>query len=428
MASLFRTPLDMTGRTLSAVAMAAACCFLFDLVRRHDGTRTALVASAVLAATPVTIRFGRAFQPDSLMISSLVVAVWAMARWREDGKRRHLAVAALATCLALLLKVISAYVLLPLAYLAWDRHRWALMRRMELWFALAVAVVPALGWYFHAWHVAASSATVSTPFWQLDKWLAWNRFFDPTTYRQLVYFVGWRMLTPLGVVLGLVGALVRPHTTSPKSAAPRSLLFHIWFGSLVMYLPILMRKLDHEHYYLALAPVAAVFIGRALVTIAAAPLSAQCYVSGRIAAIILGLALFASDAIACRSTFRDPSEWRHVTAAAAATRACTPPGALVAGHSSVLFYADRRGFTYAYGKDEIEYLFGTWGERNRRCTPEELLEFYRQQGAQYFVELLGTNRERDNAMFFDYVRRRYEVVREQPGQFVVVSLSDEEGR
>src|SRR5262249_5371177 len=123
-----------------------------------------------------------------------------------------------------------------------------------------------------------------------------------------------------------------------------AMLFHIWLASLVTYFPILIRKLDHEHYYLALAPVAAVFIARALVAIAGAPLGTWFYMNGKVAAVGLAAGLLASDLLACVSTFRVPSEWQHVREAAAAARECTPADALVAGHSAVLFYADRRGF------------------------------------------------------------------------------------
>jgi len=448
--------LDVAGRLVSAVAMAIACLLLFDVVRRQENRAVAFLAAAVMALIPVTIRYGRAFQPDSMMIASLVAGVWAMDRWSERGKRSWLFVAATATNSALLLKVISAYVLLPLAYLAWKRWGSSGVRRWELWAALVIAIVPPAAWYLHAWHVAAGAATVSTPFWQAHKWVSLERLSDLGTYRQLAYFIGLRVLTPIGICLAAGGVLLRvrgqlgvneetpfevpvPLLCSGESekmnrySSPESdsriphpddtrLLFHVWLFSLAAYFPILVRKLDHEHYYLALAPVAAVFIARALAAIAAAPLVKQCYVSGRTAAVGLGIGLVACNALASRSTFRVPSEWRSVTAAAAAARELIPPDARVAAHSSVLFYADRRGFTVAYGPDEIEYLFETWGERTNEPTPTALLEFYRRQGAEYFVELLGTARERNNPAFLDYVRTHYRVVREEPGQYVVVDL------
>jgi hypothetical protein len=335
--------------------------------------------------------------------------------------------ASLAIGMALLLKVISAYVLLPLAYLAWSRDGWRFLRRPVLLCALGASVLPALAWYLHAWETAADSTTVSTPFWQVHKWISLARFVDLSTYRQLSYFAGLRVLTPIGVLLVCIGVLLRPQlgaTTTGRGA----MLMHVWFVSLITYFPILLRKLDHEHYYLAVAPVAAVFMGRALVAIARASLDLHCYVRGPAAAAILGMALVVNDWLAFRSTFHVPPEWRDVVAAAEAAHECTPPDSYLAAHSSVLFYADRRGFSFAYGRDEIDYLLGTWSKKQSDPTPEALLEFYRRQGAEYFVELLGTNREQDNAEFFDYVRSHYEILRMEPGKYVVASLTNRQGR
>jgi 4-amino-4-deoxy-L-arabinose transferase-like glycosyltransferase len=448
--------LDVAGRLVSAVAMAIACLLLYDLVRRHESRAVAALAAAAMALMPVTIRYGRAFQPDSMMIAFLVAGIWAMDRWCERGRRDWLIVAAAATSGALLLKVISAYVLLPLAYLAWKRCGWSTMRRWELWAALAIAVLPSAAWYVHAWQVASGAATVSTPFWQAHKWVSLERLLDLATYRQLAYFIGLRVLTPIGVCLAVGGVLLRVRGqlgvheeipfevpvpllcsgesekrnrySSPESTSRNpqpddtGFLFHVWLFSLAAYFPILVRKLDHEHYYLALAPVAAVFIARALVALAAAPLAGLCYVGGRTVAVGLGVGLVACNALASRSTFRVPGEWRSVIAAATSARELIPPDAKVAAHSSVLFYADRRGFTMAYGPDEIEYLFGTWGQRTNEPNPTALIEFYRRYGAEYFVELLGTGREQDNSGFLDYLRTHYRVVREEPGQYLVVDL------
>ncbi|GEM_PF-904237 len=454
--------LDATGRCISALALAAACLTIFGLVRRTDGRATALVAALVLALMPVAIRYGRAFQPDSLMIAMLVAGVWAAQHWSAGGSRGWLAAASVCISMALLLKVIAAYVLVPLAYLAWRRNGRSAWRSWELWLAALAIVAPSAAWYVHACQVATDAATVSTPFWQVHKWIAPERFLDPATYRQLAYYIALRGLTPIGAVLLVVGVMVRVRPlftvgmdtfTSPsprlrgegwgegptaEQAIPHAsrlplspadggegeppLVFHVWLASLLAYLPILVRKVDHEHYYLALAPVSAVFIARALATLARAAIDERFYVTGRVAAGLAGAGLAVLNLAAVASTFRTPREWRHVESAAATVRQLTPPDALVAGHSSVLFYAGRRGFTFAYGPDEIEYLFGTWRVAAEQCSPQALLEFYRQQGATHFVELLGTNRERENREFLAHIRATCPVLWEEPGKFLLVAL------
>jgi hypothetical protein len=92
----------------------------------------------------------------------------------------------------------------------------------------------------------------------------------------------------------------------------------------------------------------------------------------------------------------------------------------------VLFYADRRGFAMAYRPHEVQYLFGTWEKPESGTDPSALLEFYRRQGAQYFVELLGTDTERENAEFMEHVRSNYRIVKDSPGKYLLVALRDRE--
>ena len=415
LATVARLDLDLSGRLLSVLAIALACALLYDLVRQYDRASVAILAAAIMALLPVTIRYGRSFQPDATMISLVVSAVWFMDRWSRSAKWSHLMGAALATTMALLLKVIAAYVLIPLGYLAWRKYGWSMWRRWELWAALCLSTLPSAFWYVHSYQIAAGMNTVSTPFWQLHKWFSPTVLLQESTYRELAYYLGIRVLTPLGLFLATVGVLVRVPGEPSK-------LFHVWLASLTTYFPILVRKLDHEHYYLAIAPLAAVFIARALCLLYSAPLSSRLHLNGKCIAVGLGWALVITNLLASKSTFTIPDEWRHVPEAAHAARNCTSPDTLLAGHSAVLFYANRRGFSMAYKPHEIAYLFGTWSEKKSRMKPFELLDFYRRQGADYYVELLGTVRELDNLRLFEQIRHRYNVVEEVPGKYVVVSL------
>jgi len=433
LASLTELPLDTAGRLASAFAMGMACVLFFDLVRRHDGLFGGLAAGAVLALMPVTIRYGRAFQPDSVMFLLLITSVWAMDRWRERGSAGWLAIATIATSGALLLKVIAGYVLLPLAYLAWCRYRTAVWKRPELYLAAALVLLPSAWWYVHAWHVASTSTSVSTQFWQAHKWFGPGRFLEFASYRQLAYFIGIRVLTPIGTVLAILGALFRPGRThcpqhqhsvranSCEAAVESSYLFHVWLVSLLAYVPILMRKVDHEHYYMAIAPIAAVFIARALIVLSAIPSNARLLLSGRQMAVALAAGLVFTDVLAVRSTYRDPREWQFVTEAAAAVRELTPPQALIISPSSVLFYADRRGFAMDYAPADVAYLFSTFGVMSESVAPTELVEFYRSQGATHFIELLGRREHRE---VLDTLRSRFRLLREEPGKFIVFALDD----
>lgn len=105
--------LTESGRLLSAVGITLVAWGLFDLAKRREGTTVALLSVLALAAFPVTVRFGRAFQPDALMLGLVVLGL----AWWDRGLDRSLTIKVVGWLLlaaGLALKITSAYILVPL--------------------------------------------------------------------------------------------------------------------------------------------------------------------------------------------------------------------------------------------------------------------------------------------------------------------------
>ena len=113
--------LEPAGRLLSATATAAAAWGLLELVRRRAGRRAAILAAIAFAAFPLTIRYGRAFQPDAAMLGAVVAGLACWDRSREAGlagsRRAWFAAGWLLLATGLALKIIAA----PLLVLAVSR-------------------------------------------------------------------------------------------------------------------------------------------------------------------------------------------------------------------------------------------------------------------------------------------------------------------
>src|SRR3954467_5344897 len=75
------------GRLVSAAATGLAAWGLFGLIRRRDGDATAFAAVAALALLPVTLRYGRAFQPDSLMLGAILAGANCLDLWCQERGR-----------------------------------------------------------------------------------------------------------------------------------------------------------------------------------------------------------------------------------------------------------------------------------------------------------------------------------------------------
>ncbi|MBW8482572.1 ArnT family glycosyltransferase [Actinomadura parmotrematis] len=126
----------------------AAVAVLWATVRRAFGYPAALVASLVLALTPITVAIDRDNNPDTLLVLLLVLAAWATQRAIETGRLRPLLLAAFFVGCGFNTKMLQAWVLVPalaLAYLIAAPPGWV-RRIVHLLAAGAVLAVSSFWW------------------------------------------------------------------------------------------------------------------------------------------------------------------------------------------------------------------------------------------------------------------------------------------
>ena len=235
-------PLDAAGRLISAAGTTLAAWGLFGLMRRRRGLGPAVGTVIAFAVFPVTIRYGRAFQPDALAMG-LVVA--GMRCWDRPG-RFGTAVGALLLGLGLAQKITWAPVLVPLlAEILRGRPRGVRL-------AAVACLLPACAWYLYAGmmmsgEVAGSAASADNA----SNWLARLTSASVLDRGRLVAVVRdlvVRSFTPVGFGLAVLG-LVRSRQGDR--------LWRIWMVSAVLGLLLLLGKLHHDYYWLILAPAMA---------------------------------------------------------------------------------------------------------------------------------------------------------------------------
>ena len=144
--------LEAAGRFVSAAAMGLAAWGLFGLIRRRDGDATAFAAVAALALLPVTLRYGRAFQPDALMLGAVLAGANCLDLACHGRGRWWFIPGWLLLALGLACKIIAGFVLVPLALVV---LRPRTMARMLL---LGTTLLPAVLWYLWALHVVESGS------------------------------------------------------------------------------------------------------------------------------------------------------------------------------------------------------------------------------------------------------------------------------
>ncbi|MEO6810134.1 MAG: glycosyltransferase family 39 protein [Isosphaeraceae bacterium] len=391
-------PLEPSGRLVSALGMVLGAWGLFGLAQRREGGTVALIAVAAFTLFPVTIRYGRAFQPDALMLGALLAGLHCWDEREHGGPLGWLVAAWSLLALALALKIVSAYVLIPLILvIVQSRRPWKI--------ALAVAtLVPSLLWYIHAWSVLAggagsrASAENAAIWWRV---LVPSALFNMGMWINLARSLTVRAFTPMGGLLAARGFVA----TAPDR------LWRVWGLSAALALLVLAGKLHHEYYWLALAPLAALGMAKGLVDLARRGLW------GRSLAVAAALGFVVLAAVLSASTYRTPPEWVALPEAARVIDRLVPADALVIAPEALLYAADRRGCRLEAGAAPAQRAASEWSGTINPANPLALIEFYQGHGARFVADVYD-GADDPRRPLHDAIRRRYTVLVDRPGVFL----------
>jgi hypothetical protein len=406
--------LEPAGRLVSALGIVLAGWGLFGLVRRREGPAIALAAVAALAVFPITIRYGRAFQPDALMLGTLVAALRCCDEREAGGQWGWQVLGWLGLAVGLALKITSAYVLIPLVLVIQQPPRkWKVA-------LTALTLVPALAWYVHAGTLLRSSSGPSATAETAATWLSAlvpTALLRPDTYTTAGWFLLVRAFTPLGFLLAAYG-LAR--------VGEAGRLWRVWGLAAAAALVVLAGKLHHEYYWLALAPVSAVGVGRAVVHLAWLGKPRRC------AAAAAAIALVVLSLIQAASTWQTPPMWSSLLEAAAVVRAHVSSSELLIAPEALLYYADRRGFRIEYDSAAVARVARELGDRTilnlgRDAQALDLIALYQERGAHYFADVIGPfegpKRKALHEAIREKVNSRLEVLVDRP-DVVLIARSE----
>lgn len=129
---------------VQALEGVAAVFVLNRVVRRWAGPRTALLAAALFALTPITAAINRDNQPDTLLVLLLLLAAYFVTRAIEDGT--WLGWAGVFVGLGFLTKMLAAWIVLPALALAYVVGAPRGRRLLPLAVAGVVTLVVSLSW------------------------------------------------------------------------------------------------------------------------------------------------------------------------------------------------------------------------------------------------------------------------------------------
>jgi Dolichyl-phosphate-mannose-protein mannosyltransferase len=394
--------LEPCGRILSAAATALGVWALFGLIRRRDGERTALVGVIAFSLLPITVRYGRAFQPDALMLGAILAGLEFWERSERGRGRWWLLPGWIFLAVGFAAKITSAFVLVPLVVGIIGRPK---LRKTLL---AASALVPVLLWYLWANHVVESGGGSGASAENRAIWLAVpgiSALGNPETLKSLWRFLVVRAFTPPGLLLAAWGLWVRQTFDDPPD------IWRVWAGMALLIMALLAEKLHHEYYWLCLAPVVAAGIGRAWTRLAD---------RHRGLAWILALILVGSSVFLVRSTWQTPGEWREIETAAAKIQEVVPADQWLVAAEPLLFQADRRGCRLEITPRSAARAASEWRPEPGAvvASPADLIDFYQSRGARFVADLAPEPGDARRIALHEEIRRRYKVLRDDPSVII----------
>jgi Dolichyl-phosphate-mannose-protein mannosyltransferase len=390
---IMRWKLDACGRIVSACATALGVWGLFGLIRRREEPQVALAAVIAFSLFPVTIRYGRAFQPDALMLGAVLAALNCWDRAYDAQARWWLVAGWLLLVVGFAAKVTAALVLIPLAVALVPRRLTG-----RLLFAVT-ALVPVLLWYAWASHLIESSGGSRASAENRAIWmtvLGVSALGNSETLTNLWRFLAIRTFTPPGLALGIWGLCSRSRSREPFD------LWRVWVLTAVVTMALLAGKLHHEYYWLILAPAVAAGIGRGWTMLVQ---------WRRGLGWGVGLVFVFSSAFLSRSTWQTPPEWEHLEAAARLVQDVVPKGAWLVASEPLLYQADRRGCRLEFTPRAAARATAEWPRTGvgRIEGPLDLIDFYRTKGARFVADLAPDRDDEQRKALHEAIRRRYKV-------------------
>lgn len=251
---------DLIGRLLSVCFSVLTVLGIYLLVKKIMDEKTAVWSALIYSILPLNIFYGRAFMPDAFMLMCTVYSVYFFSQWLDKEKGAYFALAWLFTSIAILLKLPTLYIGLPLLYLAYSKYGLSLFRKASLYVLALLILVPVVLWYYHAHQLFVNGGS-SFGIWTYgqDKWGTFALLADLSWYNDIFFkSIAERHLTYAGFILVIWGLFTKRKFEKEK-------LFDVWLIAVLVFIFVAAQAHRAQEYYtLPISIPASVFAGKVL--------------------------------------------------------------------------------------------------------------------------------------------------------------------
>jgi len=222
-----------------------AAVLLFDLARRSTSMEGGLVSLAYFLVLPFGVQVSRAFMPDSLMVLMIVVAGYALVRWKDRGTWAWALGAGLASGAAILVKGrIAPMILVTVVLVGLLDPNWKRVLRDLRWWTIGILTLALPAVYYGLLIPGSTSGWI-----QEGTLNVLGMILDPSFYTRWMSFLDQIVYLGMAVV-AVVGTALLPST-------PRRLGLGWWLGFLAYGLLLPYNMVTHNYYSLPVVPAIA---------------------------------------------------------------------------------------------------------------------------------------------------------------------------
>ena len=139
---------DYLGRVLSLIFSIGTFFVFYWLVELYFNKIVANIALIFLTILPLSIYYSRVFMLEPMMLFLSVSMVYTFSRYLEDKNIIFFIVSIFCSSLALLIKIPTIYMLLPILFLMINKNGFRFLLQISNYIYGFFSILPAVYWYF----------------------------------------------------------------------------------------------------------------------------------------------------------------------------------------------------------------------------------------------------------------------------------------
>ncbi len=236
-------------RILTSVFWVLGGIPLYLLMRRITTTNGAVFTLAFYELLPFGVFASRSFQPDPVMVSLILFALFFQYNWMREPTYKNALLAAFVTGLAVIIKAPAVFFAgIPfIGFVLLDGFKPALRNR-QVYLMAAISIIPTAAYFLY-------SATLGNNAPSL-----FNSRFFPSLFGQPKWYLGWFMMARS--VVGYIPLFLAVLAFFLLTRREHQVLYScLWLGYALQGISFAYHITTHDYYHLPLVPIVAMGCG-----------------------------------------------------------------------------------------------------------------------------------------------------------------------